>query len=67
MLVLARKPEQGIVLTGPGRVVVVRASGSRVHLGIEAPDSTRVLRDEMQDSGGARPHFTDQDGAGTDA
>ena len=47
MLVLSRKPGEKIVIDGHIRVTVVEIHGGRVRLGIEAPESIRVLRKEL--------------------
>jgi len=47
MLVLSRKRNEGIVLSGPGRVVVVEIRGDKVRLGIEAERVVTVHRDEV--------------------
>lgn len=48
MLVLSRKCGESIVLPGLGVAVrVIRTNGSRVHLGIEAPDDVKILRGEL--------------------
>jgi len=52
MLVLSRKREEAIVLTGGIRVVVSEIRGDKVRLGIEAPPEVKVVREELL----ARPH-----------
>jgi carbon storage regulator len=50
MLVLSRKVNEEIVIgDGPNRItlMVVRISGSRVSLGIKAPDQIKILRGEF--------------------
>lgn len=50
MLVLTRRPEESLVFPDVGiTVVVCSVDGNRVRLGIEAPDSIRVFRDELMD------------------
>ena len=51
MLVLSRKESQRIRLGDNIVVTIVRVSGDRVRIGIEAPPSVLVLRDELE----ARP------------
>lgn len=46
MLVITRKEGESLEIGDSIRVVVIR-SGNRVQLGIEAPDSTKVLRSEL--------------------
>lgn len=48
MLVLSRKETQRIRLGDSIVVTVVRVSGDKVRLGIEAPADVLVLRDELQ-------------------
>jgi len=49
MLVLSRKQNQRIRVGDSVVVTVVRVSGDKVRIGIEAPDSMRVLREELED------------------
>ena len=49
MLVLSRKERQRIKLGDSIVVTVVRVSGDRVRLGIEAPSDMVVLREELAD------------------
>ena len=48
MLVLSRKETQRIRLGDSIVVTVVRVSGDKVRLGIEAPADVLVLRDELE-------------------
>ena len=48
MLVLSRKATERIRLGDNIVITVVRVSGDRVRLGIEAPPDVLVLRDELQ-------------------
>ncbi|MFO0906446.1 MAG: carbon storage regulator [Pirellulales bacterium] len=48
MLVLTRRESERIRVGDSIVVTVVRVSGDRVRLGIEAPAHVRVLRDELQ-------------------
>jgi len=52
MLVLSRKENERIRLGDSIVVTVVRLSGDKVRLGIEAPANVVVLREELQ------PHLT---------
>ena len=47
MLVLSRKQNQRIRVGDQVVVTVVRVSGDKVRIGIEAPHDMRVLRDEL--------------------
>jgi len=48
MLVLARKQTQRVRLGNSIVITVVRVSGERVQIGIEAPANMVVLRDELK-------------------
>lgn len=47
MLILTRKAEQGIVIDGRITVRVLAVEGERVKIGIDAPTSVGVLREEL--------------------
>ena len=47
MLILTRKAEQGIVIDGKVVVRLLAIDGERVKIGIEAPRSVSVLREEL--------------------
>jgi carbon storage regulator len=47
MLVLTRKVKEAIVIAGTVRVVVAEVRGERVRLGVEAPRSVTVDREEV--------------------
>lgn len=47
MLILTRKPEQGIVIDGSIVVRLLSIDGERVKIGVEAPRSVSVLREEL--------------------
>ncbi|MDA1041399.1 MAG: carbon storage regulator [Planctomycetota bacterium] len=49
MLVLSRKQNERIRVGDSVVVTVVRVSGDKVRIGIQAPPSMRVLRDELED------------------
>jgi len=49
MLVLSRKLNETIVINGNIRVTVVGLRGNQVRLGIEAPDSIAIFREELFD------------------
>ena len=55
MLVLSRKESQRIRLGNDIVVTVVRVAGDKVRLGIEAPSSVVVLRDELEVHGPTAP------------
>jgi carbon storage regulator len=55
MLVLTRRPEDGLVLTLPGSgerivITVLGVEGDKVKLGIAAPKTVTVLRQELCDA-----------------
>lgn len=54
-LVLTRKETQAIVISGPSVVRVIRVSGGRVQLHIEADRSTQVDREELAERKEAKP------------
>lgn len=47
MLILTRKVEQGIVINNEVLVRVLSIDGERVKIGIDAPRSISVLREEL--------------------
>ena len=47
MLVLSRRENEQICLGDSIRVTVVRLSGDRVRIGIEAPSDVPILREEL--------------------
>lgn len=47
MLVLARKPNEAIVIGDQITVTVLEVRGNQVRLGIEAPKEVPVLREEL--------------------
>ena len=47
MLVLTRRVNQAIVIAGKVRVVVAEVQGEKVRLGVEAPRSVAVDREEI--------------------
>jgi len=56
MLVLSRKESQRIRLGDSIVVTIVKISGDKVRIGIEAPSDVLVLRDELE----ARDHASDE-------
>jgi carbon storage regulator len=55
MLVLSRKESQRIRLGDSIVVTIVKISGDKVRVGIEAPSDVLVLRDELEVRTGAAP------------
>ncbi len=50
MLVLSRSKNQTVRIGDEIELTVVRISGNKVRIGIKAPESTPVLRQELVDS-----------------
>ncbi|MFN0020545.1 MAG: carbon storage regulator [Pirellulaceae bacterium] len=50
MLVLSRKVGERLVIGGNITVVINRVAGNRVTIGIEAPDTVRIVRGELDGS-----------------
>jgi carbon storage regulator len=59
MLVLTRRIDEEIVIDGEIRITVLDIRGERVRLGITAPRSVRVMRQEVY----AREHGIDAEAA----
>ena len=57
MLVLSRKIGERLVIGGNITVVVNRVAGNRVTLGIEAPDTIRIVRGELEAAKGDFTHL----------
>ncbi len=55
MLILSRKQSQRIRVGNSIVVTVVRVSGDKVRIGIDAPDGVRVLREELEPVDEERP------------
>lgn len=55
MLVLSRKVNERILIGDDIRITVVAARGNQIRIGIEAPDSVPILREELRRSPRARP------------
>lgn len=49
MLVLSRKKGQELIIGDNIRIVVNRVAGSRVTIGIQAPDTVSVVRGELEE------------------
>jgi len=47
MLVLKRRAGEGIVISGNIRIVVLGIEGTKVKIGIDAPDIVKVVREEL--------------------
>lgn len=55
MLVLSRKESEKIMLGDSIVLTIVRVSGDRVRLGIEAPSDMLILRKELEQAGTLPP------------
>ncbi len=72
MLVLGRKVHETITISDNIRITVLRVSGDRVRLGVEAPENVKVIRQELFGPGdpgpeaGEPPIPLSPDGRGTD-
>lgn len=55
MLVLCRKVNESILIQDNIRITVTSIRGNQVRLGIEAPATVPILREELLDSHGLRP------------
>ncbi len=58
MLVLSRKEGEGIKLGDTIVVTVVRVSGDKVRLGVQAPPNMLVLREELEPHDIPENHIT---------
>jgi carbon storage regulator len=47
MLVLSRKTGEKVIIGGAITITIIRASRSRIRLGVEAPDGVEILRSEL--------------------
>ena len=47
MLVLSRKREDAIVIGGDVRITILKIDRNGVRLGIEAPQTTTIIREEL--------------------
>jgi carbon storage regulator CsrA len=61
MLILSRKTNQQIHVGDDISVTVVSVSGSRVELGIDAPESVRIIRGELAQEDARLSGATDDD------
>lgn len=50
MLAITRYPKQSIKIDGPCEVFVIKIKGGQVRIGIKAPESTRIVRAELEDA-----------------
>jgi carbon storage regulator len=66
MLILTRKVDQGIVISGNILVRVLGVERDRVKIGISAPGEVTVLRQELWTEGSEEQPFQKKNGNGTD-
>lgn len=59
MLILSRKTNQQIHVGDDISITVVSVSGSRVKLGIDAPESVKIIRGEMATERRPKSRVTD--------
>lgn len=48
MLVLSRKNGESLIINGELEIKIIEISGDKVRIGVEAPQSYRILRKELQ-------------------
>jgi carbon storage regulator len=59
MLILTRTPEQTLIIGDDVRIKVLRITGKQVQLGIDAPRSVPVVREELLTPNRSGRHATD--------
>ncbi len=47
MLVLSRRQGESVLIDGGIKVVIVSIKGNVIRLGIQAPEETRIVREEL--------------------
>ena len=62
MLVLSRKESEKVLLGDDIVLTIVRLSGDRVRLGIEAPTDMLILREELDESDVDKKHLNQRGG-----
>ncbi len=60
MLTLERRPGETIIIDYLIEVTVLNISGNHVQIGIEAPESVRILRKELNESKNSTRNRTNQ-------
>jgi carbon storage regulator len=50
MLVLGRRPGESLVIDGDIRITILEVEGERVRIGIDAPRSVPIVRQELYDA-----------------
>jgi carbon storage regulator len=47
MLVISRKPGESLILSDDIKITVISTSGDKVAIGIDAPKSVKIVREEL--------------------
>ena len=55
MLVLTRKSGQSVIINDEIKIMVVQVKGKQVRIGIEAPASSKIFREEIYNKPPKRP------------
>lgn len=50
MLVISRQPGDSILIGDDIKVIILEVSGDKIKIGIEAPKSIRIMRNEVLDT-----------------
>ena len=50
MLIISRKKNEGIIINGDIIVTVADVQGDKVRIGIDAPESIKIMRKELLDT-----------------
>ena len=50
MLIISRKKNEGIIINGDIILTVADVQGDKVRIGIDAPDSVKIMRKELLDT-----------------
>lgn len=57
MLVLTRKSGQSIIINDEIKIMVVQVKGKQVRIGIQAPQSSKIFREEIYPGPDKKGHF----------
>ena len=47
MLIISRKKNEGIIINENTEIIIIDVQGDKVRLGIEAPNSVKIIRKEL--------------------
>ena len=50
MLIISRKKNEGIIINGDIIIMVAEVQGDKVRIGIDAPESIKIMRKELLDT-----------------